>query len=86
MTWKLAYDPSAEKELAKLDKGVARDVRKYLAAVCELADPAERGHALTGPWAGFHRYRIGQVRIVVKIQRSHVVVLVLKIDRRDSVY
>ena len=86
MTWALRYDPSAEKELSKLDKALQRSVKKYLSDVCDLNDPAVRGHGLTGPQAGQHRYRIGQIRMIVKIQRQIVTVLVLKIDRRDSVY
>ena len=86
MTWALRYDPAAEKELSKLDKALQRSVKKYLFEVCDLDDPSDRGHGLTGPLAGQHRYRIGQIRMIVKIQRQIVTVLVLKVDRRDSVY
>ncbi len=86
MSWSIKYDPSAEKELSKLDKAVQRSIKKYLAEVCQLKDPAARGHGLTGPWAGFHRYRVGQIRLVVEIERGIVTVTVIKIDRRDSVY
>ena len=86
MAWKLQYDPAAEKELSKPDKGVQRSVKKYLAQVCELADPATRGHTLSKELAGQHTYRIGQLRIIVRILRSVVTVLVLEIERRDSVY
>ena len=54
--------------------------------MCELADPAARGHGLTGPWAGLHRYRVGQLRIIVSIECGIVTVTVIKIDRRDSAY
>ena len=86
MAWKLQYDPAAEKELSKLDKAVQRSVKTYLAEVCELADPAARGHTLSNKLAGQHTYRIGQLRIIVRIHRSVVTVLVLAIERRDSVY
>jgi mRNA interferase RelE/StbE len=85
MLWTLVYDPAAEKELSKLDKGIARKIRKYLDEVCELPDPADRGHPLTGPWAGFHRYRVGQIRIIAEIERQIITISVLKIDRRDSI-
>lgn len=49
-------------------------------------DPAERGHPLSGPLAGQHRYRIGQLRIIVRIQRLIVTVTVIKLDRRDTAY
>jgi len=61
-----------------------RKIKDYLEEVCQLDDPAVRGHGLTGPWAGFHRYRLGQIRIIVSIERA--VVTIIKIDRRDAVY
>jgi mRNA interferase RelE/StbE len=86
MTWKLAYSETAEKQITKLDKAVQRAVKKYLGEVCELLEPSDRGHPLTGPWAGYHRYRIGQIRIICGIERNIVTIAVIKIDRRDSIY
>ena len=86
MTWRLVYDPAAEKELSKLDRGVQRAAKKYLAEACSLADPASRGHPLTGRWAGFHRYRVGQLRMIVEIDRNVITVTLVAIGRRDSVY
>lgn len=86
MAWAIEYEPQAEKELSKLDKGVQRAVKKFLDEVSALQDPASRGHGMTGPMAGLHRYRIGQLRILVKIKRNIVTVLVLTIDKRDSIY
>ena len=86
MIWKLQYDPAAEKDLSKLDKGVQRSDKKFLTEVCDLADPAARGHTLSNKLAGQHTYRIGQLRVVVRILRSVVTVLVLKMERRDSAY
>ncbi|MDO8280085.1 MAG: type II toxin-antitoxin system RelE/ParE family toxin [Burkholderiaceae bacterium] len=86
MPWRLEYDSAAAKELAKLDRGVQKKIKAYLAQVCGLADPTARGHGLTGPWAGFHRYRVGQLRIIVSIEHGVLTILVIKIDRRDSAY
>lgn len=86
MAWTLEFDPAAEKELARLDKAQQRSVAKYLAECCQLDDPADRGHALTGQWAGFHRYRIGQLRIIVKIVRGRLVIMTMRIGRRDTIY
>lgn len=86
MFWRLEFDPQAVKELAGLDRALQRNVKRYLAQVCELEDPAVRGHGLTGPLAGHHRYRIGQLRIIARIQRGILTILVLRIGRRDSVY
>lgn len=86
MVWQLVISATAEKQLAKLDKGVLREVKKYLVDTCSLEDPASRGHPLTGPWAGFHRYRLGQLRMIVKIERQVITITLAKIDRRDSAY
>ena len=86
MAWQLIYDPAAEKELSKLDKGVQRTIKAYLENVSQLDNPADKGHPLTGVWAGFHRYRVGQIRIIVEIERNIVTVTVIKIDKRDSIY
>ena len=86
MVWQLRYDPAAEKDLSKLDRAVQRSVKRYPAEVCELDDPAQRWHPLSGPLAGHHRYRIGQLRIIVRIQRLIVTVTVIQLDRRDTAY
>jgi len=86
MAWRLEFDPAAEKELAKLDRAIQKKIKGYLADVCVLDNPADRGHGLTGPWAGFHRYRVGQLRIIVSIEHGVLTILVIKIDRRDSAY
>lgn len=86
MRWRLEYAETAEKALAKLDKAEARKLMAYMSELCALADPADRGHPLTGPLAGKHRYRIGQLRIICDIKRAVIVIHVLKIGRRDSIY
>lgn len=86
MPWTLRVTDTAEKQLSKLDKSVARNVLGYLSECCNLGDPAERGHGLTGPWAGFHRYRVGQLRVIVEIQRGELILLVVTVEKRDAIY
>jgi len=86
MAWALVISETADKQLSKLDKAIAKKVRAYLEEACKLDNPADRGHALTGPYAGLHRYRVGQLRIIVAIERQVITVTVLTVDRRDSIY
>ena len=83
MVWELLISESADKQLGKLDKAIERKIRNFLEDVCQLQDPSDRGHPLTGPWAGFHRYRVGQIRIIVEIDRHVVTVTVLKVRLPD---
>jgi mRNA interferase RelE/StbE len=86
MNWDIQYSDTAEKQLSKLDKSVQKKVVTYLEDLATLQDPAERGHPLTGPLAGCQTYRIGQLRAIIKIYRSTIIIAVLTIDRRDSIY
>ena len=86
MAWKLVISDTAERQLSNLDRSVSKTAKKYLTEVCQLADPADRGHPLTGKWAGFHRYRVDQLRLIVEIDRNVITLTLAIVDRRDSVY
>lgn len=86
MVWKLTVSDTAEKQLSKLDRSISAAAKKYLADICKLKDPADRGHPLTGKWVGFHRYRVGQLRLIVEIDRSVITVTLVIVARRNSVY
>lgn len=86
MAWKLAITDTAEKQLSKLDRSVSRAVKKHLEEICQLDDPADRGHPLSNKWAGFHRYRVGQLRLIVEIDRNIITVTLVIVERRDSAY
>jgi mRNA interferase RelE/StbE len=49
-------------------------------------DPKRFGKALVGPLAGLWRYRVGDVRIIVRVEADVLVVLVVKIENRGTVY
>ena len=41
---------------------------------------------MKGPWKGYHRVRIGKIRMILRIEFSKHVVLVDRIDFRGNVY
>ena len=84
MAWRLVISETANKQLSKLDRSIAKSVKTYLADVCQLKDPAVRGHALTGPWAGYHRYRVGQLRMIVFIDHNVITLTLLTVGRQDA--
>lgn len=45
-----------------------------------------RGKALTGNWAGFWRWRVGDYRLIVAIEDDRVVIVVVSIGHRSQVY
>ena len=88
MTWKIKFDPAAERELKKLDKPVARRILKFLLErVAQSDNPRVLGAALTGSKLGdFWKYRIGKYRVIATIEDDVLTILVLKVTKRSDVY
>jgi mRNA interferase RelE/StbE len=87
LTWTIEYDPRVEKDLRKLDRAVQKEILDYLDTRIAFAEnPRVFGkplrHALKGLW----RYRIGDYRIICEIQDERLVVLVVAVGHRSSVY
>jgi mRNA interferase RelE/StbE len=78
----------AEKDLANLDKPIARRIIKFLRErVAPLDDPRSIGGALQGSRLGdFWKYRVGDYRIIASIEDGALLILVVKIGNRREVY
>ena len=88
MAWQIEFDPSAAKELAKLDKPTARRIVQFLRErVAPLKDPRSLGEALRGDELGsFWKYRLGDYRVVAEIIDRRLVIIVVRVGHRREVY
>lgn len=88
MVWKIEFDPAALKELKKLDPPIARRILSFLRErVASLDDPRSIGQALAGETLGeYWKYRVGDWRIIAKIEDKKMWVLVLRVGNRREVY
>jgi len=88
MNWTIEFAPEAIRELDKLDKQVARRILKFLRGrVANLKDPRSIGSALKGSKLGeFWKYRVGDYRIICRIEDARLLILVLRIGHRREVY
>jgi mRNA interferase RelE/StbE len=88
LAWRIEFEDAAVKELAKLDKPVARRILAFLRErVSQLDDPRSVGEALKGSKLGeFWKYRVGDYRIVAHIEDEALRILVLKVGNRREVY
>ncbi len=88
MAWRIEFEETALKELAKLDKQVARRILSFLRErVAVLDDPRSVGEALKGSRLGeFWKYRVGDYRIITNIEDGVMRILVLKVGNRREVY
>jgi len=88
LAWQIEFNESAKKELAKLDRQVARRLIDFLKnRVLNLRDPRSVGQALRGSTLGeFWKYRVGDFRIIASIQDDRMIVLVLRLGNRSDIY
>jgi mRNA interferase RelE/StbE len=75
----------AEQDLSKLDRQIVKRIDPILLAL--EGDPTPFGvTALTGPEKGYHRIRVGDYRIVYRIDYARSTIHVTKIANRKDVY
>ncbi len=88
MVWTINYAESAEKQLRKLDKQIARRVFAFMdERIAPLNDPRSTGKALSGALLGaYWRYRVSDYRIICDIQDNQVCILVIEVGNRKEVY
>ena len=88
MAWQIEFGEASKKDLAKLDKQIAKRITGFLRErVAQLDDPRSIGEALKGSKLGeFWKYRVGDYRIVARIEDGALRVLVVKIGNRREVY
>ena len=86
MAWRIRFFKEADKSLRKLDRQVSARILDELEEVSRLDDPRTRGKALVGNLAGLWRYRVGDYRVVCDIEDEVLVILVVGVAHRSSVY
>ena len=88
MAWLIEIDDAAKKDLANLDKQLAKRITTFLRErVAVLDDPRSIGEALKGSKLGdFWKYRVGDYRIISCIEDGALCILVVKVGNRREVY
>ena len=88
MAWKIEVSPDADRALKKLDAQHAKRILKFLhERVAKLGDPRSVGKALQGLRFGeFWKYRVGDYRLICKIEDDRLIVLVLRVGHRREIY
>lgn len=85
--WKVMFLPAASKQYEKLDKAVCRKINKYIKErLATSGDPRRFGKALSYDLKEFWRYRIGDYRLICKIEDEKVLILVVRVDHHKETY
>ncbi len=83
---KVILTETFKKQLKKLDAAIAKRVLDYLERVELLENPRSRGKALTSNLSGLWRYRVGDYRILCRIHDDKLIITVIEIGHRSTVY
>jgi mRNA interferase RelE/StbE len=88
MKWSINLDPRAARELERLDPQIVRRINRFIfQRIAFLEDPRSIGEALKGKEFGeLWKYRVGDYRIIAKIEDKLVRILVVRIGNRREVY
>ena len=85
MIWQIEFTPIAVKQLKKIGPENGRRITKFLQEkVCK--NPRLHGKALKGALREFWRYRVGDFRVLARVEESRLIVLVVGIGHRRDIY
>ena len=84
--YNVRMDGYVRKIFNKLDNSVKSAIIKFFRKEALLSQPRSFGKPLQYELYGLWRYRVGDWRIIAKIQDNVLTILVIDIDKRDEVY
>ncbi|MCK5850332.1 MAG: type II toxin-antitoxin system RelE/ParE family toxin [Kiritimatiellae bacterium] len=82
MSYNITFKKTVEKDLKRISK---QNAKRILGKIdTELSKHPDRYHALTCPFSGLRKFRIGDYRVIFAIMDSDV--LILRVQNRKDVY
>lgn len=87
MAWTVKLSDHAKRDLQKLDKTIQKRIVSFLQDRIHVTDnPRASGKALQGNLSGLWRYRVGDYRLLCRIEDEELIILVIGIGHRKEVY
>lgn len=88
MAWEIELSPEAQKHLKKLGAAEAKRILHFLyTRLRHIENPRDVGKALKGvTLSGLWRYRVGDYRILCRIEDDKICIIVLCVGHRREVY
>lgn len=87
MRYSVEYTKVAVKQLQKMDKKIAAFIISYIEEkLVDCENPRVFGKALQGNLNDKWRYRIGDYRILAKIEDDKVLIIIVEVGHRKDIY
>ena len=85
-SWKAEFTPEARRQFERLDRSVQRRIQTYLNENVLAGDPRGFGRALRGDLSGLWRYRVGDFRLIAKLEDAILTVVIIKAGHHSVIY
>jgi mRNA interferase RelE/StbE len=87
MKYRVEYTRTAAKQLKKLDRKIAALILAYIEEkLIDCDNPRLYGKALQGNLRDIWRYRVGDYRILARIDDDIVLIIVVEVGHRNEIY
>lgn len=87
MKYKLLFLREAAEEFKKLDKAVQRIVKEKLEILAQNPELLKNNiKPLKGKYKGLYRLRVGNYRVIYRLDKEEITILVIRIGHRRDIY
>lgn len=85
--WTLEFSKTFDSKFQKLSLVTQKRVYHFLTVkVLTHPTPDRLAKPLQGEWKGLYRFRVGDYRILAKVDKHNLVIISVDIDHRKNVY
>ncbi len=84
--FKFQFTEYSHKQFIKLDANTQRRIKGKLLFWQQQEDVLSFGKALKGFKNATHRFRVGDYRLICKVEHRNLVVLIVKLGHRRDIY
>lgn len=82
----IEFEKKSRKEFFSLDRTIQKQIDKFLLKLSKSKNPRQLGEPLHEGFKTFWKYRVGNYRLICRIEDDIVTILVLRVDHRKQVY
>lgn len=83
--YRLEFSRDAQANLDRLETHIGRRILKKLDWLAANA-AGYHHYALSGPWSGHYRLRVGDYRIIYTVDHNGLLIVVVEVGHRRDVY
>jgi mRNA interferase RelE/StbE len=87
LAWKVSFLIKARKQLESLDQAAQKRILNFLfERLLASPDPRLLGKTLVGELEGLIRYRVGDYRLICRLEDRALTILVIEVGHRREIY